>query len=452
MFAVTAACNAVLGLDERPSRSHGTGGETSAGGTGGAAGATGSTGGSGGAASVGGAGGSGGSCTPMPDTCGGVGELDDDFEDGSVSIRWNCAGQTGTTIAETGGGIEITLPDEPVDNRSAWCETERYYDLVDRALVVRVDEMANTAVNARVFFELYGVDGTRVSLQQRMGDIQVVIDPGANPQFPSTTPYDDAERFWRFRETCGVLHWEVSADGMSWNEIHQVASSSLFDMRYVRPRFGVTVAPGVVGSGTTRFDDLDGQPDAVACPIADFVDDFSDGVLSGAWARGDTSGCTISEPGGELKMQLESTVGSACIYASSEGFDMRDGSVSVRALQHPSAGSPANAWLSVATRPSTGIVMGYELGLLFMGRVDDGSYTPIGAVAYDDANMGWWRLREASGQTFFETSSNGTSWTERASTANVYDMSSLDVVLGSEVEANLSGGFDVRFDDINTTP
>ena len=42
---------------------------------------------------------------------------------------------------------------------------------------------------------------------------------------PAALPYDaDAHRWWRLREQAGQTYWEISADGVAWTTLLQLAS------------------------------------------------------------------------------------------------------------------------------------------------------------------------------------------------------------------------------------
>jgi hypothetical protein len=282
--------------------------------------------------------------------------------------------------------------------------------------------------------------------------VTAAVNGGGTEQVVASAPYDDTHRFWQFREACGVLFWETSADGSVWTALHQVASATLFDMAYARVRLGADSATGAATGTTGRFDDLNGEPEVAACPMRDFVDDFGDGSFAGVWSRNDETGCTATEPGGVLLMQMQTAVNSRCRLTTSEGFDMREDAVTVQVVQHPSGGTPANCWLVAQPEPGRGYIIGYETGTLFMGRLQNEAYINISSRGFVENEMAWWRLREAGGTTFFETAPDGVTWTERASTANLYDMSEIAVSIGSLVEAPIGTGFDVRFDNLNTLP
>jgi hypothetical protein len=78
--------------------------------------------------------------------------------------------------------------------------------------------------------------------------------------------------------------------------------------------------------------------------------------------------------------------------------------------------------------------------------------TKIGpSIPLDPVAHRWWRIREASGTTYFDTSPDSVTWTNRWSVADPINLTSLDIILmsgGSKTESEGSGAI---FDNLNTS-
>lgn len=89
-----------------------------------------------------------------------------------------------------------------------------------------------------------------------------------------------------------------------------------------------------------------------------------------------------------------------------------------------------DALMRVRQNSTNYVTIFYEAGTLFFSKVVAGSQTNIASVAYNATTHAWWRIREAAGTTFWETSSDGVTWTTQTSQLNPITVSVVDVILG----------------------
>ena len=441
IVTLLVGCNTVFGIDERaPSSKPGigaAGGSSSTAGPDGGAGGTG--GGEGGTATAGGAigGGGMGPCLPDPDPCGGVGQLLDEFDDDVVAPPLYCT-PNGSTIDETGGALVMTVPG------AADCGTDRYYDFVDAAVTLGVAELSPPSSDVREYLRLRHVTGRSISLRKNMGSFEALLDD----MVVASAPYDQSIVAWRLREACGQTYWESASDGPSFTTLHRADTASLFDMNHMRVSFGVDAAQGVT-AGNVRFERLAGAPDTVACAASTFSDDFDDNTLSNDWRVATQIDCGVDESDARILLSMGASSGARCHLVSSYGYDLRGDAISARMVLHPPNTEPQDSYFMAQSRPGYGAVMRYQFGVLFIGRVDDGTFSFLSGAAYDGATHIYWRIREDSGTTHFETSADGTSYVTLHAVANMFDMSEMDILMGSDVFANLASGWPVEVDDVN---
>jgi hypothetical protein len=71
---------------------------------------------------------------------------------------------------------------------------------------------------------------------------------------------------------------------------------------------------------------------------------------------------------------------------------------------------------------------------------------------YDDVQDRWWRLREAEGRLHFETSPDGTEFTDLGSIADPAPLESVRVRFGAGSYQNLANPGTARFDCYNVPP
>jgi glucose/arabinose dehydrogenase len=71
-------------------------------------------------------------------------------------------------------------------------------------------------------------------------------------------------------------------------------------------------------------------------------------------------------------------------------------------------------------------------------------------VTYSATSMKWWRIREAAGTIYLETSPDSITWTTRRSFAKAFDLSSLQLFLRAGTSTAVSSPGVAKFDNVNT--
>jgi len=83
-------------------------------------------------------------------------------------------------------------------------------------------------------------------------------------------------------------------------------------------------------------------------------------------------------------------------------------------------------------------------------RVDANTYNWAGEVTYDPVAMAWWRIREVAGTTYFDTSPDGTSWTNFGSGSSpTWDLTKTVLKFDCGQGAEPTGTF-MLVDNVNT--
>jgi hypothetical protein len=73
-------------------------------------------------------------------------------------------------------------------------------------------------------------------------------------------------------------------------------------------------------------------------------------------------------------------------------------------------------------------------------------------IAFDAIMHRWWRLREASGTTYFETAPDGVSWTVRHSVSTPSFADSMWIYFGAGAFKDAAPGGGAIFDNVNIVP
>ena len=169
-------------------------------------------------------------------------------------------------------------------------------------------------------------------------------------------------------------------------------------------------------------------------PIASLRDDFADNLIARAWSSVTSGSGAVSEASGRATCALPSaTAGShQAYYRSSSAYDLTgDG-----------------YWINIATMVATGVAatMTFDVyqdganvyrwqqvsGTLTARRIVAGVDTQLFSVAWNAATYKYLRIRESGGTVFFDSSTNGTSWTQRASqlVSGAFPVTDLTIQIG----------------------
>jgi hypothetical protein len=87
-----------------------------------------------------------------------------------------------------------------------------------------------------------------------------------------------------------------------------------------------------------------------------------------------------------------------------------------------------------------------------MRKIVSGTPTNLASISFDSVNHKWFRIRESGGTTYWDTSVDGLTWTNRHSVANPIAVTALmlEVLIGTwQVEGSTTSA---KFDNLNIFP
>jgi hypothetical protein len=187
-------------------------------------------------------------------------------------------------------------------------------------------------------------------------------------------------------------------------------------------------------------------------PAAVLVDDFAAVSLDATrWTAVNNAGVTGSQTGGRYEFATSNDSPAYSSLTSVHGFDLTGDRFVVKV---PDPGDRTIAslevYISAQNRAGTDRVF-FNLVGLFMGfyQTVGGSQTFLNAVAYDPMVDVYFRIREAAGTIYWDTSTDGVSWTNKHSVAapiQVLDLH-LQLMVG-EYGSEPAGATTVAFDDV----
>ena len=182
----------------------------------------------------------------------------DDFEDGVPHARWTVDWEdSGVDLEEYEGNFVIEL--EPgVTEEGGGIVTLPAYDIRGATITVEVVSGVSTTDEGQAFFAIEAPDGDNALVFNPDDDtiymFRIVDD---SDEQGAVVPYDPAEvRFLRFREEGGTIHFEVSADGSLFDEVHSATPS--FDPKAAQIIIGgAGSSAGLPASLEVRFDNFE---------------------------------------------------------------------------------------------------------------------------------------------------------------------------------------------------
>jgi len=138
--------------------------------------------------------------------------LVDNFNDNSTDAsRWGSYGP----IQEVNQRLEVR-PTSDTPQYGGYVSSVTY-DLTDSFMHVEVAQIL-VGTQSQTEFSVNNDAGNKVYFAAAVGKLQCgAWFPSVNNGFATIIPYDpECHRWWRLRESGGVLFWEVSADGQVW--------------------------------------------------------------------------------------------------------------------------------------------------------------------------------------------------------------------------------------------
>lgn len=147
-------------------------------------------------------------------------------------------------------------------------------------------------------------------------------------------------------------------------------------------------------------------------PLAMLGDDFDDNRINTTLWSGNFG--TVSETGGRARINAAAGVSSG--FLSVRQWTLTGSNVAVKLATVPSGGTNARtSFMALSNTSGTRIGFEYNATTGLLSCKNDVAFSDGAAVTltYSAIDHAWLRIREASGTVYWETSSNGYSWTVR---------------------------------------
>ncbi|WP_375769230.1 vanadium-dependent haloperoxidase [Archangium gephyra] len=160
---------------------------------------------------------------------------------------------------------------------------------------------------------------------------------------------------------------------------------------------------------------------------------------------------TYREVNQRLELRLEGSSKTASGYTSNVAYDLTDSSFTLEVLQtlRPVLGA-RTFFRAFVTEEVNEVGFLVENGILYCGQTVGGTRTALASVPYEPARHLWWRLRENSGTTYWETSGDGKSWSVLASKADPISLTAVKLSFGAGRDLQFPSLGLAIFDSANT--
>lgn len=195
----------------------------------------------------------------------------------------------------------------------------------------------------------------------------------------------------------------------------------------------------------------------MAASISTLKDDFEDNAVAAAWTAVATGSATVAETGGQARFTLPSSTAGTheAYYRSTSPYDLASDSFFITIGTMVATGVAATAFFDL--RPVSGA--GSAQNILRWRQVSNaitarhvvaGVDTQLYTATWNSTTYKYLRIRADATTVYWDSSSNGTSWTNRASVliSALFPVSSLFVLFGATC-GNIASPGSFRLDDVN---
>lgn len=187
--------------------------------------------------------------------------------------------------------------------------------------------------------------------------------------------------------------------------------------------------------------------------MSTLTDNFNDNLISAAkWVTVAAGGATVTETGGQLAIAMPSSSTSSTDgeLQSAQNYNMTANGAYLKVIQMPLASTNALAIFRIYTDGSNYLQFIYQNGTCYMQDDTGGTPTTIGSFLFNAVTHAWLRIRESSGTIFWDTSTDGSNWTNRGSRPNSHTITLSNVLAAGICFQNETNPGSFIIDNFNT--
>ncbi|CAN5624161.1 hypothetical protein BH11MYX1_BH11MYX1_25600 [soil metagenome] len=377
--------------------------------------------------------------------CSSPGALRDDFTTGVTggTGQWFALG----TSSVTGGALSVTPSSA---SGFAGYFSKHAIDLTGANITVEVPAMIATAANATAGLYLFNDQTHYLALYQQLGMLVAEYQDGGSVT-NQRIAYDPTKLWWRVTETAGQIAFQWSPDTTNW---------TAFGPALPTPAFTTSLGIGLGGvsydgqaHGSARFDNLNQAADpAPWCKSSTFLDRFARTTIGIEWRRRlvptNGNGCLPTVSTG-AHFDQSGTANSRCWLVTAKAFELADSSAMIYVPAITSSQPGWSVFLRGVTDNLDAFSIQYQDPAMLCAQVNA---TPLGCKPYSATYL-YFRIRETTGQLYFEASADATAWVNIAQAATSFSVATSQFELGTATTAGFGGApLQLTISDYNTTP
>jgi hypothetical protein len=186
-----------------------------------------------------------------------------------------------------------------------------------------------------------------------------------------------------------------------------------------------------------------------------FTDLFNQGTLNtGLWTQFTAGSATFTygATGAQVNYPASSTSSTDGDISSNTTYDLTASYGFVHVITVPSAATAADAAFRVSQNATNWYRFVYEGGTLFCQKQIAGVTATITSFAYNATTHAYWRISESGGTISWDTSTDGLSWTSRATFLNTLTITAVSVLLAGTCFKNETSPGIYKWNNFNILP
>ncbi|MDI5965713.1 hypothetical protein [Streptantibioticus silvisoli] len=177
--------------------------------------------------------------------------------------------------------------------------------------------------------------------------------------------------------------------------------------------------------------------------IGTLADDFTGAINTVLWGAITAGAATLDTVNNQVQLAIPTTSGTVNSFGTTAVYDATSSSVAARVGVAANGNGSTKTVARVRRDANNSIAMAVEAGAFHLNLMTAGSTVTTVLPAYSPDTHRWWRIREATGTFYADTSPDGLNWTQQASAAYTWDATAVTLAFESqaaatEVSGNLS--------------
>ncbi len=186
--------------------------------------------------------------------------------------------------------------------------------------------------------------------------------------------------------------------------------------------------------------------------VFNIKDNFNDNSIdTNIWTTNYTNGGTVTETGGQAVVTPNPSGTGYNAFFTSAVYNFIGSQLIIEVAQVCSVATSGDTFVQVNVDGSNDLEFIQEGGTLILRYNVAGVITTLTSFAYSATTHRWWRMRELNGTCFWDTSTDGKTWTNRASVANPITLTLCAIQLGAGTYIIENVGSAI-FDNMNLPP